>query len=538
HWKGHATSPEQAAKTASNPQEQRIVELYARYQRALASYNAVDFDDLIALPVQILGGHAQALARWQQRIRYLLVDEYQDTNVGQYQLVQLLVGQRGGLCVVGDDDQSIYTWRGANPENLQQLSRDFAGLKVIKLEQNYRSTNRILRSANHLIANNAHLFEKKLWSDKGLGEPITAIQLANEEAEAEFVANEIIGSKMGSTQQFSDFAVLVRSNHQSKLLELKLQAKQVPYHVTGGTAFFARNEIKDVMAYLRVLVNPDDDTAFLRIVNVPRRKIGVSTLEALGNYAKQRECSLFSAIDEVGLEHSMPAANLQRLRKLAQWFRGIQRQIDNGSAMPALRELLDDIDYAGWLQQNSSSTAVAERRMENVHFLFASISQEITRQKSQAEQTAGSSGESAVLEAVIAKLLLRDLLDQQAEEEADNKVQVMTLHASKGLEFPTVFIMGFEEDILPHRNSVDADTVEEERRLAYVGMTRARRKLLLTMAKQRKQFGEMLNCKPSRFLDELPGDDLQRSGFGEKLSAEQNAERGRQALDSLKALFD
>ncbi|NNL56649.1 MAG: UvrD-helicase domain-containing protein [Pseudomonadales bacterium] len=538
HWKGHATSPEQAAKTASNSQEQRIVELYARYQRALASYNAVDFDDLIALPVQILGGHAQALARWQQRIRYLLVDEYQDTNVGQYQLVQLLVGQRGGLCVVGDDDQSIYTWRGANPENLQQLSRDFAGLKVIKLEQNYRSTNRILRSANHLIANNAHLFEKKLWSDKGLGEPITAIQLANEEAEAEFVANEIIGSKMGSTQQFSDFAVLVRSNHQSKLLELKLQAKQVPYHVTGGTAFFARNEIKDVMAYLRVLVNPDDDTAFLRIVNVPRRKIGVSTLEALGNYAKQRECSLFSAIDEVGLEHSMPAANLQRLRKLAQWFRGIQRQIDNGSAMPALRELLDDIDYAGWLQQNSSSTAVAERRMENVHFLFASISQEITRQKSQAEQTAGSSGESAVLEAVIAKLLLRDLLDQQAEEEADNKVQVMTLHASKGLEFPTVFIMGFEEDILPHRNSVDADTVEEERRLAYVGMTRARRKLLLTMAKQRKQFGEMLNCKPSRFLDELPGDDLQRSGFGEKLSAEQNAERGRQALDSLKALFD
>jgi len=537
-WKSNATSPAQAEPTATNKQEHRMVEVFKRYERALASYNAVDFDVVISIPVRILGEDESARARWQKRIRCLLVDEYQDTNTGQYQLVQLIVGDRSGLCVVGDDDQSIYTWRGANPENLQQLSADFKGLKVIKLEQNYRSTNRILRSANQLIANNDHLFEKKLWSEKGLGEPISVVQLANEEVEAEFIANEIIDQRLRSKLQLKDFAVLVRSNHQTKLLELKLQAKQIPYHVTGGTAFFARNEIKDVMAYLRVLVNPDDDAAFLRIVNVPRRKIGISTLEVLGNYAMERECSLFSAIDEIGLAQQMPEAGLAHLRKLSQWFTNLQRQIDNGSAMPALHEMLDDIDYLGWLNQNCSGSAVAERRMENVYFLMASIAKEITNQKTLAETTPDTTGEADLLEAVIAKLLLRDLLDQQSEEEADNKVQIMTLHASKGLEFPHVFIMGFEEDFLPHRNSIEDDNIEEERRLAYVGITRAQKKLVLTMAKQRKQFGEMLNCQPSRFLAELPTDDIQRTGFGEKMDEATNAEKGKQTIESLKSLFD
>ncbi len=534
-WKNAGLDPEAAAAAApaASPQELRILELYRRYQRALASYNAVDFDDLIAIPVALLTASEQALGRWRSRIRYLLVDEYQDTNVSQYQLVRLLVGDRSGLCVVGDDDQSIYTWRGANPENLQQLAEDFKGLRVIKLQQNYRSTNRILRSANQLIANNSHLFEKRLWSERGVGDRIQAQRLANEDAETEFICHRILDEKLRNGCAFSDFAVLVRSNHQTRLLETKLQAQQIPYVVSGGTAFFSRNEIKDVMAYLRVLVNPADDAAFLRIVNVPRRKIGSSTLEALGDYANQRGCSLFSAIDELGFAQALPRAALDRLRALSGWFEQVQRNVANNGADAAIREMLQDIDYAGWVHQNSSSTAVAERRLENVSYLADSIAREIKKQNE--DRTAG---DAENLEAVIARLVLRDLLDQQSEEDASNKVQVMTLHASKGLEFRHVFIMGFEEELLPHRNSVEADTLEEERRLAYVGITRAQETLTLTMARQRKQFGEMINCQPSRFLDELPAEDLHRAGFGGETDKIENEARGRETLKSLRAMFD
>ena len=243
NWKNSCLSPAAVVGTAESPQEERIVELYRRYEQALTSYNAVDFDDLITLPVQLLESNEQVRERWQNKIRYLLVDEYQDTNTSQYRLVQLIVGNRGKLTVVGDDDQSIYSWRGANPENLVQLEADFMGLKVVKLEQNYRSTNRILRAANTLIDNNPHIYDKKLWSEKGLGDTIQVVQVSNEEAETERIANQIIEQKLQRGARFKDFAVLVRSNHQSRLLELKLQAKQVPYHLTGGTSFFARGEI-------------------------------------------------------------------------------------------------------------------------------------------------------------------------------------------------------------------------------------------------------------------------------------------------------
>ncbi|NNM12072.1 MAG: UvrD-helicase domain-containing protein [Pseudomonadales bacterium] len=540
HWKSHAVSPASLQGKADSVQEARIAEVYARYERALASYNAVDFDDLIAIPVRILAEHEEVLKRWQSRIRYLLVDEYQDTNVCQYMLVQQLVGERSGLCVVGDDDQSIYAWRGANPENLKQLAKDFKGLKVIKLEQNYRSTNRILQSANALIANNDHLFEKKLWSEKGQGDAIVVQQLPDEEAETEYIGDEILHRKIGSNLQFRDFAVLVRGNHQTRLLELKLQAKQIPYQVTGGTSFFARNEIKDVMAYLRVLANPDDDAAFLRIVNVPRRKIGVSTLEALGDYSKSRECSLYGAIGEMGLAQTLSEQAHKRLSSLDGWFQNLRRVVDNGEPMRALQEMLDDIDYRGWLVQNSSSTAVGERRYENVNFLLESIRNELQKQNQAAQGNTNSfeiDAESP-LEAVLNKLMLRDMLEQQAEEEADNKVQVMTLHASKGLEFPHVFIIGFEEQLLPHRNSIEGDTIDEERRLAYVGITRAQQHLTLTMARTRKQFGDQQRCAPSRFLEELPVEALQRKGFGDKMDAASNEATGRATLDNLRALLE
>lgn len=536
-WKNQCQPPEALVGKAENPQEARIVELYRRYEQALTSYNAVDFDDLITLPVQLLETNDHVRQRWQSKIRYLLVDEYQDTNTSQYRLVQLLVGDRGQLSVVGDDDQSIYSWRGANPENLVQLEADFQGLKVIKLEQNYRSTNCILRAANTLIEHNPHIYEKKLWSEKGLGDAIEVIQVANEDSETELIANQIIEQKLLRAARFKQFAVLIRSNHQSKLLELKFQAKQIPYHLTGGTSFFARGEIKDVMCYLRVLVNPDDDAAFLRIVNVPRRKIGINTLEALGQYANQRGASLFSVINEIGLKQALPAASFDRLKRLSDWFSGLQRQIDNGFARQAIDEMLDDIDYLGWLHQNSSSSAVAERRMENVFFLVNSIAKELRKSADNLPSEDESNEETTGLEEVIKKLLLRDLLDQQSEEQADDKVQIMTLHAAKGLEFPHVFIMGFEEQILPHRNSVEEDNIEEERRLAYVGITRAQQTLALTCARTRKQFGETLQCQTSRFLEELPTDTVQKRGFNDADNGKANQARGEQTLQSLKNLF-
>jgi ATP-dependent DNA helicase Rep len=270
NWKNDLVIPERALSMAQSQGEQTIAMIYLRYNQALRAYNAVDFDDLILIPVELFQTNAEVLARWQRKIRYLLVDEYQDTNSSQYLLVQLIVGNRGALTVVGDDDQSIYAWRGARPENMGLLKQDYPSLRVIKLEQNYRSTSRILRVANHLIANNPHEFDKALWSEMGLGDPIRVIRCKNEEAEAERIATEIITQRLRKQYKFRDFAVLYRGNHQARLLEMKLQHHQIPYKMSGGSSFFAKTEIKDVMAYLRLIVNPDDDNAFLRVINLPR----------------------------------------------------------------------------------------------------------------------------------------------------------------------------------------------------------------------------------------------------------------------------
>ena len=283
NWKNDLTSPEHALSHAQSPGEQAIALIYQRYNQALRAYNAVDFDDLILIPVHLFQQHADVLARWQRKIRYLLVDEYQDTNSSQYLLVKLLVGDRCALTVVGDDDQSIYAWRGARPENMSLLKQDFPSLKVIKLEQNYRSTSRILRVANHLIANNPHEFDKALWSEMGLGDPIRVVRCPNEDGEAERIATEILTQRLRQQNKFRDYAILYRGNHQARLLELKLQHHQSPYKISGGSSFFAKTEIKDVMAYLRLIINPADDNAFLRIINTPRRQIGTKTLEALGH---------------------------------------------------------------------------------------------------------------------------------------------------------------------------------------------------------------------------------------------------------------
>ncbi len=526
-WKNDLILPDEALAGARGPKEQTAAIVYLHYQRTLKAYNAVDFNDLILLPVKLFQEHKDILEKWQNRIRYLLVDEYQDTNSSQYLLVKLLVGMRNQITVVGDDDQSIYAWRGARPENLMLLKEDYPSLKVVMLEQNYRSTSRILKCANTLIANNPHAFEKQLWSEMGMGDEIRVIRTRNEDAECERVALEILTEHLRTERPYSDFAILYRGNYQAKLMELKLQHHQIPYRLSGGTSFFARQEVKDLMSYFRLLVNPDDDNAFLRVINVPRREIGSTTLEKLGNYATERKISMYAATDEIGLGEHLDSRYTERLARFKRWMDGVRQQCAQSDPIAALRSMIMDIDYEQWLRQNASSDKVAEARMGNVWFLVEALKNTLEKDED---------GEMTIEEA-IGKLVLRDMLErQQEEEDGAEGVQMMTMHASKGLEFPSVYIIGFEEEILPHRSSIEADSIEEERRLAYVGITRAKRNLALTFAAKRKQYGEIIDCTPSRFLDELPQEDLVWEGQ-EDAPVEVKAARGNDALANMRAML-
>ena len=526
-WKNDLILPRQALEIARQPHEQLAARVYEHYNRTLKAYNAVDFDDLILQPVMLFREHPEVLERWQNKVHYILVDEYQDTNGAQYELVSKLVGTRGKLTVVGDDDQSIYAWRGARPENLALLKEDYPSLRVIKLEQNYRSTSRILKAANTLIANNPHVFEKTLWSELGMGDEIRVIRCRNDEMECERIATEILTQKLKNDTSYKDYAVLYRGNFQSRLLEMKLQHHQIPYHINGGTSFFARAEVKDIMAYLRLLINQDDDNAFLRVVNVPRREIGPSTLEKLGNYAGERHISLYSACQEMGLEESLAPQYVEKLRRFTTWMDSVSRRCQtDDDPIQAIREMIEDCDYENWLMQSTATPAGAEKRMANVVFLVDSLQQTLER-----------GDEDSTVEDAISRLILRDMMERQEEEEDSDRVQLLTLHASKGLEYPHVFMMGMEEDLLPHRVSIEEDNIEEERRLTYVGITRARKTLTMTLAGQRKQYGEVLDTSPSRFLDELPQEDLVYSGFGQKATEEQNQLTGNQHIALLQNML-
>lgn len=532
NWKNDLVEPKEAVNLESdNPKSPLAALVYEEYNRHLRAYNAVDFDDLIRLPVLLFQNQPEVLEKWQHRLHYFLVDEYQDTNISQYRLVKLLTSLRKTFTVVGDDDQSIYSWRGARPENLNQLSEDFTNLKIVKLEQNYRSTGRILKAANQLIANNPHVHEKKLWSQLGFGEPIRVMEYANEDKEAEQIAADIMTRRIKERCYWKDFAVLYRSNFQARILEIKLQAFQIPYKISGGTSFFARNEIKDMMSYLRLLINPVDDNAFLRIVNIPRREIGPAILEKLAIYAKDREISLFAACDEMGLAHYLKENQIERLKRFTHGLSRIMQQCETGDPIAALGEMIRDMNYEAWLHQNASSPTVAERRYANIWTLLDALSETLKRMQENDDQ--------AGIREAIARLVLRDLLEQQEEEDDSDKVQLLTLHASKGLEFPQVFLIGMEEELLPHRNAIESDTIEEERRLAYVGITRAQKLLTLSMAKQRKTYGEMLNCTPSRFLDELPQDDLNwEERNSQQESTEDKAKRKQDRISKLRAMLN
>ncbi|MCE7661598.1 DNA helicase Rep [Vibrio fluvialis] len=529
NWKNDMLSPDQAKAQALGEQQQLFAFCYEMYQKQMQAYNALDFDDLILMPVLLLRANEEVRQRWSNRIRYLLVDEYQDTNSSQYELVKLLVGERGRLTVVGDDDQSIYSWRGAKPQNLVLLGQDFPNLRLIKLEQNYRSTSRILRAANILIANNPHVYDKSLFSEIPDGEKLKVILANNEDHEAEKVTAEIIAHKFLNRTEYRDYAILYRGNHQSRLIEKSLMQNRVPYKLSGGTSFFARAEIKDIMAYLRVLVNPDDDNAFLRIVNTPRREIGPATLEKLGSYANMRGKSLFECSFELGLEQHLSGRGLENLRRFTQWLVAIADNAERGNTVDAVRSLVRDINYEDWLYETSSSAKAAEMRMKNVSDLYSWIVSDLEGDNYDQEEK--------TLKEVVQRLTLRDMMERGEEDDDSDAVQLMTLHASKGLEFPYVYLIGAEEGILPHQTSIDEDNVEEERRLMYVGITRAQRELTFIMCKERRQFGELLKPTQSRFLDELPYDDVEWEIKKKPLSQEERMAKGQAHIANIRAMF-
>lgn len=528
NWKNALLTPEQAKGLARSEREHTFAECYRRYELHLNSCNVLDFDDLITKPTLLFARDEQARERWQQRIRYLLVDEYQDTNTSQYQLVKLLVGKRAYFTVVGDDDQSIYSWRGAQPKNLVQLSKDFPELRVIKLEQNYRSSGCILNAANILIANNPHVFEKQLFSNLGYGDPMKVITANNEDHEAERVVGELIAHHFINKTDYKDYAILYRGNHQSRIFEKMLMQNRIPYRISGGTSFFSRPEIKDLLAYLRVLTNPEDDSAFLRIVNTPRRGIGPATIQKLGEWANTRDKSLYQASFDLGLGQTLSGQGLAVLTNFTGWLAEVEKLVER-EPLIAVRDLLHGLDYQSWLFETSASPKAAEMRMKNVDQLFSWM----------AEMLEGDDlNEPMTLAQVVTRFTLRDMMERGEEAEELDQVQLMTLHASKGLEFPYVFLVGMEEGILPHQSSIDEDNVDEERRLAYVGITRAQKSLFFTLCRERRQYGELIRPEPSRFLYELPQDDLHWDD-GKKVvkTAEEKQQAGLRGVAGLKAML-
>ena len=492
-WKNALVGADAAVTVASGADEAVAARIYRSYVATLRAYQAVDFDDLISRVVELFEAHEEVRYRWQSRLRYILVDEVQDTNACQYALLRQLTGTRAAFTAVGDDDQAIYAWRGATLDNLRRLTDDYPKLKVIKLEQNYRSTARILNAANALIANNPKLFEKKLWSEHGLGDAIAIHPMNDEEHEAESVAIRLSAHKFERRAKYADYAVLYRGNHQARVLEQALRKEKIPYVLSGGQSFFERSEIRDLCAWLRLIANQDDDPAFIRAITTPKRGVGTATLEALGSYAGQRHQSLFAAACEAAF-----AARVQpRQFAPVEEFTGFVNRMEWRAAREPAGQVLDDlvraIGYEAWLFDSQDERAAQTRWQNVVDFT---------------EWLKGRAAEDGkTLMEMTQTVALLTMLDGR-EGDADC-VRLSTLHAAKGLEFPHVFLVGVEEGLLPHKGGEDDDAatlgarIEEERRLMYVGVTRAQRSLQITWCRKRKRGREHETREPSRFLAEL-----------------------------------
>ncbi len=522
-WKNALVPPSVALKEAQNDDEAIAARAYGNYASALAAYQAVDFDDLIVRVVVLLEGDADVRARWQARCAHVLVDEYQDTNPAQYRLLRALVGTDTPFTAVGDDDQAIYGWRGATVDNLSFLPRDYPGLKVVKLEQNYRSTVRILRSANALIANNPKLYSKRLWSEHGHGDVIRVVPAADEEAEADMVVRRLSALKFERRAKFSDFAILYRGNHQARAFETALRGQNMPYDVSGGQSLFDKAEVKDIVAYLRLIANDDDDPAFVRAVTTPKRGIGQATLGHLGDIAAARRESLFAAVFAAKSLDGIPARQHATLTQFCALINNLRSRAEREPAGRLLNELYAATGYEEWLV-SCFDKREAQARTQSVRDLIDRLARK------------GESDGRNLLELTQMVALITML--EGREGEGTDAVHLSTLHAAKGLEFPHVFLVGLEEGLLPHRESVETGTIEEERRLMYVGITRAQQTLHLSYCRRRKRAGEKMACAPSRFIAELAQEDLRYADLPlppDEAAKEKSA--GSERLKSLKAML-
>jgi ATP-dependent DNA helicase Rep len=510
-WKNQGLNSDGALAAAKDTDEQQVARVMRLYEERLAAYQAVDFDDLIGLPLKLLTTDTEARDKWQNTLRYVLVDEYQDTNAVQYEVLKALVdhphpARRGLFTAVGDDDQSIYGWRGATIENLKRLPQDWPNLKVIPLEQNYRSTGSILRAANNVIASNPKIYAKKLWSEYGDGEPVRVIECDGEEHEAERAVARIQAQRgQGGECKWSDFAILYRANHQARIFETALRRAQIPYKVSGGQSFFERAEIKDLCAWLRLLVNQDDDPAFLRAVTTPKRGIGTSTLASLGEFAGKAKVSLFEALFSPSLPAVLKGRAIDSLHEFGRYVNDLEhkaRHTDGEAAKPMLLEWLKDIGYEQHLYDGEDSEKVAAARWSNVMDFVDWIAKRCGGEITQEGGTFETERQSVLQVAQTISVIIS--LAERGDEQ--DVVTLSTLHASKGLEWPHVFLAGVNEGLLPFKSDDEEMTpqrLEEERRLMYVGITRARTTLAVSTLRRRKKGRDTVQGIPSRFVAEM-----------------------------------
>jgi ATP-dependent DNA helicase Rep len=518
--KNAGLSPEQALEAAHSPREREAAQLYAKYQQRLTTFNAVDFDDLIRLPVQLLESDADCVLGWRERIGYLLVDECQDTNDAQYRLLKALAGDQGNFTCVGDDDQSIYAWRGANPENLSQLGKDYPALRIVKLEQNYRCSNRVLRAANALIANNPHEHPKKLWSQQADGERIRILECRDGEHEAERIAAEIQFQNASKQAAWHEFCILFRGNHQSRPLEKAMQLLRIPYHLSGGTAFLDRGEVKDALAWLRLIANPEDDAAFLRAVQSPKREVGTTTLAKLAELAQQAGVPMSRAAESVGLlKHLQPRA-ANALSGFVDIVRGLRS--DAHALTPA--------ELVRKLNERSGLLAALRAQCKNEQ-MFALRRGNLDELADWFDGARGGAGPGELAASLA-------LLSHADKGDPGNQVRLMSLHGAKGLEFRYVFIIGMEDGTLPHEASLEEGRLDEERRLLYVGITRAKEQLWLSYSREAQRWGTKLRLTPSRFLDELPDAEIQRDGADPVADAARKQERASAGFAAIKAMLE
>ncbi|MEZ7871889.1 MAG: UvrD-helicase domain-containing protein [Brachymonas denitrificans] len=517
-WKNQGLNADTALAqcTVGNDEHRSAAMVMKLYQERLTAYQSVDFDDLIGLPLKLLQNHSDVREKWQKALGHVLVDEYQDTNATQYELLKLLVGwpdkADARFTAVGDDDQSIYGWRGATLDNLRKLPVDFPSLKVIKLEQNYRSTGTILEAANNVIGPNPKLFPKKLWSALGDGEPVRVVDADNEEHEAERVVARIQSLRANSAhKEFKDFAVLYRANHQSRLLETALRRAQIPYKVSGGTSFFDRAEIKDLCAWFRLLANQDDDPAFLRAITSPKRGIGHTTLQQLGEFAGKYKISMFEALFSASLAAALPKRAVDGLHEFGRYLNELEFRAKSTTGAEAAREFLTnwlkEIHFEKYLYDSEDSEKIAAARWNNVLEFCDWMAQ---RCGGVIEDVAGVTTQSEIrsmLEIAQNVALLSTISEREQDQ---NVVTLSTLHASKGLEWPHVMLVGVTEGMLPFRvEDAEGDSegllqrIQEERRLMYVGITRAQRSLAVSWPKKRKKGRDIVATSPSRFIKEM-----------------------------------